>query len=87
MSGRNNPTKEARKARNYEEGLDDIERLVAFDFRVQEFGDYHFRINGRLDVWPTTRRWYDLNSRQKGIYGNLYEFTREFFAVSASGNR
>lgn len=82
------PAKQAWKARNYEEAMDDIERLVAFDFRIVSYpGDYHFRINGRLDVWPTTKKWYDLNSKRRGTYKSLYIFARDFFTTASNGTR
>lgn len=65
---------------NLREGEDILQELVAFDFRVQQLSQYHFRINDRLDVWPSSKRWYDRQNYNKGQYGNLVTFVKAHFA-------
>ncbi len=64
---------------NWENGTTALEKLVAWDFKVQAFSDVHFRINGRLDVWPTTRKWYDTRNHKKGHYPELESFVKSYF--------
>lgn len=64
---------------NLSEGEKMLEILVAEDFQVVQFSEYHFRIEGRLDIWPSTRKWYDKKTMRKGSYGNLIPFIRKFF--------
>ena len=67
----------AQKQKNLNEGTEDLEKLVAWDFKVQPFSDIHFRINDRLDVWPSTKRFYDLLNKRKGSYDNLLKFVKK----------
>ncbi len=39
--------------------------LVAHDYEVVEFSENHYRINGELDVWPTTKRAYNIKTHQR----------------------
>lgn len=67
------------KKRIWEEGLDALECLVAWDFKVQPFSAIHFRVNDRLDLWPSTRKWYDTKSHRKGSWeGDLEEFVKSY---------
>ena len=67
------------KERNLQEGLEAIDVLIALDFDVRRLTETHYRVNGRLDLWPTTRRYYDILSKQKGRYGDLAKFVRDHF--------
>lgn len=65
---------------NLTKGYAALEILVANDFSVHPFSDIHFRINNRLDIWPSTKRFYDIRSHRKGIYSDdLTEFVTEHF--------
>jgi hypothetical protein len=68
----------AAKFQNLQQGKTDLETLVAYDYTVEQFSDYHFRINGRLDVWPSSRRYYDQKTQRKGEYNSLEFFVRGF---------
>ena len=45
----------------------------------------HYRINGRLDVWPSIKRYYDLKNRHKGSYDDLEKFVRTNYHPSRGG--
>lgn len=68
----------AAKQHNLQSGYEALEKLVAYDYEVHSFTDLHFRINGRLDVWPSTKRWYDKRTHRKGEYDELERFVKEF---------
>lgn len=68
----------AKKHQDWDSITDELEILVAHDFRIHEFSEHHFRINERLDVWPTRRRWYDLKSHQRGFYTSMVELVHNF---------
>ena len=66
------------RRQNLKQGESELEQLVAFDYEVFQFSEYHFRINNRLDVWPSTHKWYDTRNKQKGMYkGSLFKFVKE----------
>lgn len=67
----------AAKQFNLEQGAEALEVLVAWDFRVQQFEETHFRINDRLDVWPSTKKFFDLKIKQTGSYSDLEKFVRK----------
>lgn len=70
-------TSKARRAGNLKEGEEILEALVAMDYEVKQFSPYHFRINGRLDVWPSAKKWYDLKTQEKGVYASLMKFVKD----------
>jgi hypothetical protein len=69
----------AEKRQNLIDGAGALEALVAWGYHVHQFSDIHFRIAGRLDVWPSTKRYYDHLNRAKGSFENLERFVREHY--------
>ena len=69
----------AQKKRNLEQGEEALDILAALDFRVKQFSPYHFRINERLDVWPSSKSTRDLQLKTKEGYTDLVEFVRHHF--------
>ncbi len=71
-------SKKIEKENNLRKGEEDLEILVAWDYRVEQLSEYHFRINERLNVWPSTKKFYDANSQKKGKYETLSGLVKEF---------
>jgi hypothetical protein len=67
------------RRRNLAQGKEDLEQLVALDFDVVPFSPYHFRINGRLDVWPSSKKWFDKSTGRHNSYDSLIPFVQDFF--------
>lgn len=67
--------------KNLAEGESALETLVALDFKVRQKSEYHFRINDRLDVWPSGKTTYDIRSGSKGHYDDLVEFVKNHFEL------
>jgi hypothetical protein len=63
----------ATKQKRLEEAIEIFDILIARDYEVTQFSQYHFRVNGRLDIWPTSKKWYDTRSHAKGTYIDLIE--------------
>lgn len=63
---------------NLIKGEEELEILVAWDYRVRHLDTYHFRINDRLDVWPSSKKWFDQRTRRSGTYDNLESFVEGF---------
>lgn len=74
-------------SRNKSEGETALEILAAYDFKVQQFSEYHFRINDRLDVWPVSRKYYDIRLGRKGLYpkNSLSSFVKDYFKEELVG--
>lgn len=70
-----------RRAENLSKGKYDLEVLVSYDYKVEQFSEYHFRINNRLDVWPTSKKYYDQRTMRKGEYDGLEKFVRQFLPM------
>ena len=45
-------------------------------YRIRELTPYQFRVNERLDLFPTRRRWHDIKTQARGGYRNAAEFCR-----------
>lgn len=69
------------KKHNLTAGEVALENLVSWDYTVKQFSDIHFRINNRLDVWPTTKKYYDHKTFRKGYYEELESFVRKFLPI------
>ena len=72
-------TKKLTRKKNLEGGYEDLDILAAQDYDVHEFSQYHFRVNNRLDVWPSSKKYWDCQLGKKGTYENLVEFVNQFF--------
>lgn len=70
--------RKTQKIINWKEGTEALESLIAWDYQVHPFSDIHFRINRRLDVWPSTKKWYDLKTHRKGEYQELEIFVKQY---------
>ena len=62
-----------------EQGYEELDILAALDFKVTEFSEYHHRINDRLDVWVSTKRWHDRARQTSGDYTDLVELVKKIF--------
>lgn len=62
---------------------DNTESLLALEglgFQVQPLTEYHFRINGVLDLFPTNRRFHNLRTGQRGSYNDVKAFVKKTLA-------
>lgn len=48
-----------------------IEALQGKGYQVKKFNDFHFRINNKIDVWPSTGRYWLINTKIKGKFFNI----------------
>lgn len=69
-------TKKSKKRADLKKGEEDLEILVALDYQVQQFSEYHFRINNRLDIWPSSKKWC-LPGQKSGTYTDLQALVRQ----------
>ncbi len=67
--------RENRKIEN-EEAVSEL--CALYGCEIQAFTDIHFRVNGRLDYWPTTKKYYDRKTGRKGAYDELVIFVPKF---------
>ncbi len=57
----------------------EILALRSEGYRVVQKTEYHFRINGTIDLWPIHNRFHILKTNQRGGAKNLAEFVRAYF--------
>ena len=50
------------------ENTPDIVGLARLGYDVRMITEYHFRIDGRLDLFPTRGRWHNLKTGKRGNY-------------------
>jgi hypothetical protein len=51
-------------------------------FDVEQLTEYQFRINGRLDLFPTHNRYHDTRKNVRGGYGAVIPFVKKFFEMN-----
>jgi hypothetical protein len=54
-----------------------IDELPSLGFTVELLTSFHFRINGKLDLFPTNRRFHNLQTQQRGRYKYAVDCVRE----------
>lgn len=57
-----------RRADRLPAATEEILALNQAGFTVQKLTDYQFRVNGRLDLFPTHRRYHDVVANRRGSY-------------------
>lgn len=65
------------KIQNLSQGAKDLEVLVALDYKVHQFTEYHFRIEGEMDVWPSVKKY--MRFGQVYNYDNLITKIKELY--------
>lgn len=53
--------------------LIDLEDM-GYDVRVVNEEGYQFRINGIIDIYPTNKKYHNLQSKRRGVYKDLKFF-------------
>ena len=66
-----------RRAKRLPVRTEEILALKLQGYEVEQKTEYHFRINGRVDVWPIHNRWHDLKTQERGGAKNLAIFVKE----------
>ena len=66
-----------RRAKRLPVRTDEILALKRQGYSVEQKSDYHFRINGILDIWPIHNRWHDLRTQERGGAKCLAVFVKE----------
>ncbi len=67
-------TKKLRLKNSREIGSCEIDDFCKkYGFECFHFTEYHMRLNGKVDVYPTGRKYYDIKTREWGVYRNLEE--------------
>lgn len=56
---------------------DAILSLKRQGYEVEQKTEYHFRINGCVDLWPIHNRWHDLRTNERGGTRDLAVFVKE----------
>jgi hypothetical protein len=71
------------KSEQHARRMRQIDALRESGFQVQQFTEYHYRINGRLDLWTTWGKWHDVKKNIRGrCQGtSLVAFVKQFFAT------
>ena len=61
---------------DFERKIEEIRNEVG---TVQKFTPYHYRIHERLDIWPSTRKWHDLQTKKSGeVQGDIADFIIDY---------
>ncbi len=60
---------------------DQLEILNSFDYSISNLTPFHIRINNTLDVWPSSRKAYDIKAHGHGSWrdGDLVGFVFDWF--------
>ncbi len=58
-----------------------IEGLSVAGYKVRKLTEYQYRINDRLDIYPTWAKWHDIKTGARGEFKGkrVIEFVDEFF--------
>lgn len=57
----------------------DLKVLQGVGFEIKDLNNsYQYRINGKLDIFPTNRNYHDIKNNKRGGYKNLVGFVKNF---------
>lgn len=59
---------QAEKAQRTRKNIQVILNLVNYGHIVRKLTEYHYRINNRLDLFPTNCRYHDIKTGKRGFY-------------------
>jgi hypothetical protein len=59
----------------------EIAALAEMGYRVRALTEYQFRVNERLDLFPTRRRYHDIKTQARGRYQNPQAICRTVLGV------
>lgn len=45
--------------------------LLTEGFEIVQLTEYQFRINGRLDIYPTWAKWHDIKTNRRGSFRGI----------------
>ncbi len=60
--------RQERRAKRLPVRTDEILKLAEHGYTVKKLTDYQFRVNDRLDLYPTRRRYHDTKTHRRGAY-------------------
>lgn len=49
-------------------------------YSIKYFTQYQFRVNGVLDIYPSSQRYHDIKANKRGSYKNMEGFIDSFFS-------
>lgn len=60
-----------------------ISKFRSLGFEVKKISQYQYRFNGLVDIFPSNKRYFNLQTKERGdIRGKSFEaFLREFFGL------
>lgn len=70
--------KAKKKKENLLASYEVFEILAAYDLSIHQFSPFHFRINNRLDIWPSSKKAYDIRRAASFMYDDLVEFVMSY---------
>lgn len=68
-----------RKARKRATETDTLLTLRNDGFIIHAFTLYHYRVNDVIDIYPTSKKYYDRVSKKWGRYRDIIDFVHNFF--------
>lgn len=48
-------------------------------FDIRRLTPFHYRVNGRLDIWPIHNRWHDIKTFERGGFSQIGYFVNHYF--------
>lgn len=72
-----------KKARKRASETDILLTLKEDGFEIQSFTLYHFRVNGVLDIFPTSKKFHDIKADKRGRYKDVLDFVYNHFLTTS----
>lgn len=67
-----------------ESGTKNIEAVKAAGYSVDEKTSYQFRVENRLDLFPTNRRYHDIKKNERGHYDSALKIVQKIVGSPTS---
>lgn len=69
-------TAKRRNENNRDKGTDSILALQEHGYKIERLSAYHWRVNDRLDLFPTHRKYHDTFNNERGDWQGAVDICR-----------
>lgn len=76
-------TKSIRLSKSREHGTESIIDLQDHGYKVERLSQFQWRVNDRLDLYPTNRKYHDVLRNVRGTYIGAFDLCRKILIGDA----
>ncbi len=76
--------KKFRNRKSLDNGTDSILEMQEHGYTVERLSPYQWRVNERLDLYPTNRKYHDIIKNERGYYTSTLDICKQVIGAASS---